>query len=40
MDKINPQPEPPGGVFNIFGWLRYLFGWFYWILSLPFSRLL
>jgi hypothetical protein len=38
-DKINPQPEPPGGVFNILGWLWYILRYVFWAVFNPFRYL-
>ncbi len=38
MNKLNPQPEPPG-VFSIFGWVWYILQYVFWAVLYPFRLL-
>jgi len=38
MDKFNPQPEPPGNWWNIFGWISYVFQMIFWFIGSFFER--
>ncbi len=38
MEKLNPQPEPPGFALDVFGWIAYFFRMLFWVITIPFQR--
>lgn len=38
--KLNPQPEPPAGIFNFFGWAWYVLQYLFWVVLYPFRYFL
>jgi hypothetical protein len=34
--KLNPQPDPPNGIFSIFNWLWYIVQYVFWAVLYPF----
>jgi len=39
MEKLNPHPEPPSFEAGLSAWLRYVFNYATWVITLPLQLL-